>query len=169
MGGTDVTLEPVLRTALENGVTARGAHAIPARVLDDLDWRLAGRSLEGSPHTIQQIANHIVYWNGFSVALFEGLKPALPAHDGDDWPGPEAPRSAEEWTLFLTAYKRSFERLIEASRRKSLALPTDEGGRHSSADWIRCTLQHVSYHAGQIALLRRMMGSWPPPEAIDTW
>jgi len=28
---------------------------------------------------------------------------------------------------------------------------------------------HNSYHAGQIALLRRMLGAWPPTGGGDTW
>jgi len=37
------------------------------------------------------------------------------------------------------------------------------------ADLLRAMGQHVSYHVGQIALLRRMMGAWPPPGGGDTW
>jgi uncharacterized damage-inducible protein DinB len=28
---------------------------------------------------------------------------------------------------------------------------------------------HNSYHTGQIALLRRAFGFWPPPGGGDTW
>jgi uncharacterized damage-inducible protein DinB len=28
---------------------------------------------------------------------------------------------------------------------------------------------HNSYHAGQIALLRRQAGAWPPERGGDTW
>jgi uncharacterized damage-inducible protein DinB len=28
---------------------------------------------------------------------------------------------------------------------------------------------HNSYHVGQIAMLRRMLGAWPPQSGGDTW
>ena len=28
---------------------------------------------------------------------------------------------------------------------------------------------HNSYHLGQIVLLRRILGAWPPPSGGDTW
>jgi uncharacterized damage-inducible protein DinB len=28
---------------------------------------------------------------------------------------------------------------------------------------------HNSYHLGQVALLRRALGAWPPPGGSDTW
>jgi uncharacterized damage-inducible protein DinB len=31
------------------------------------------------------------------------------------------------------------------------------------------TVVHKSYHLGQIALLRRTLGAWPPPGGGDTW
>ena len=36
-------------------------------------------------------------------------------------------------------------------------------------DSLRAMTQHVSYHVGQIALLRRILGSWPPPGGGDSW
>ena len=37
------------------------------------------------------------------------------------------------------------------------------------ADVLRAMGNHISYHVAQIALLRRMMGAWPPPGGGDTW
>jgi uncharacterized damage-inducible protein DinB len=28
---------------------------------------------------------------------------------------------------------------------------------------------HTSYHVGQVALLRQMLGAWPPPSGGVTW
>jgi uncharacterized damage-inducible protein DinB len=34
---------------------------------------------------------------------------------------------------------------------------------------IALVAAHNSYHIGQIVLLRRMLGAWPPPTGGDTW
>jgi len=43
--------------------------------------------------------------------------------------------------------------------------------KHASTrrDVLWQTLVHNSYHVGQIAMLRRMFGAWPPRGGGDTW
>ena len=161
-------VEDILRATLLAGVEGQGAHTDASRMLDGLDWQLAGQSLADAPYTIQQEANHIVYWNGYAVAASRGENPTAPEHAVDGWPGPEAPASAEEWDAFVRAYKASLETLAAEIRRVPLGemMP---GGRRSRADVLRAMGNHVSYHVGQVALLRRMMGAWPPPGGGDTW
>ena len=43
-------------------------------------------------------------------------------------------------------------------------------GRAATEAWRTTTRRfHNSYHAGQIALLRRQFGAWPPERGGDTW
>jgi uncharacterized damage-inducible protein DinB len=161
-------VESILRDTLLAGVEGQGAHTDASRMLDGLDWQLAGRKLAEAPYTIQQEANHIVYWNGYAVAASRGENPTAPAHAVDGWPGPEAPASGEDWDAFVLAYKASLEALATEIRRVPLGemMPS---GRRSRADVLRAMGNHVSYHVGQIALLRRMLNAWPPPGGGDTW
>lgn len=121
------TMEDVLRFTLIAGVEGEGASPASSNALDGLDWQLAGRRVPGAPYTIQQSANHIIYWNGFSLAA-------------------------------LAAYIR--EGNLEGKT---------PSGRRLRADVLRGVGSHVSYHFGQIALLRRMLGAWPPRGGGDTW
>ena len=159
-------LESAVLATLMSGVAGGGAHLDSATVLDGLDWTLAGRDLEGSPYTILQCANHIIYWNGYAIAAIRGENPTAPAHAVDGWPGPKAPASEAEWTAFVDAYKASLASLVETVKQKRF---TDLIVTRNRLDSLRAMTQHVSYHVGQIALLRRMMGSWPPPGGGDTW
>jgi uncharacterized damage-inducible protein DinB len=40
---------------------------------------------------------------------------------------------------------------------------------YSVRDVLWQTMAHNSYHIGQIAMLRRMLGAWPPKAGGDTW
>src|SRR5688572_157228 len=161
-------ISDILRDTLVAGVEGQGAHTDASRLIDGLDWQLAGRKLPDAPYTIQQEANHIVYWNGYAIASSRGENPVAPEHAVDGWPGPEAPASAADWDAFVRAYKASLEALAAEIRRVDVGemMPS---GRRSRADVLRAMGNHVSYHGGQIALLRRMMGAWPPPGGGDTW
>ncbi len=162
------TMEDILRPTLAGGVEGFGAHADSSRALDGLDWQLAGRRVPGAPYTIQQSANHVIYWNGYSLAVLRGENPTAPQHDADSWPGPEAPASAAEWEAFVAAYKGSLAAVAAYIRDGDLEGKTPSG-RRLRADVLRAMGNHVSYHFGQIALLRRMLGAWPPPGGGDTW
>ena len=161
-------VEQILRDTLLAGVEGQGAHTDASRMLDGLDWQLAGRRLVDAPYTIQQEANHVVYWNGYATAASRGENPTAPAHAVDGWPGPEAPASAEEWGAFVRAFKASLEALAAEIRGVPLGEMMPSGSR-SRADVLRAMGNHVSYHVGQIALLRRMLNAWPPPGGGDTW
>jgi uncharacterized damage-inducible protein DinB len=161
-------MEDILRFTLIAGVEGEGAHSASSNALDGLDWQLAGRRVPGAPYTIQQSANHIIYWNGFSLAALRGENPTQPEHDVDSWPGPEAPANATDWAAFVAAYKGSLAALAAYIREGNLEGKTPSG-RRLRADVLRGVGSHVSYHFGQIALLRRMLGAWPPPGGGDTW
>jgi hypothetical protein len=161
-----MNLEDAVLATLVAGVTGGGAHLDSSTVLDGLDWTLAGRETPGSPYTVLQCANHIIYWNGYAIAAMAGQSPKAPEHAVDGWPGPAAPASDEEWQAFIKAYKASLAALVTTAQERRF---TDLIVTRIRLDSLRAMTQHVSYHVGQIALLRRMMGAWPPPTGGDTW
>ena len=122
-------VEDILRATLLAGIEGQGAHTDASRMLDGLDWQLAGQSLADAPYTIQQEANHIVYWNGYAVAASRGENPTPPEHAVDGWPGPEAPASAADWDAFVRAYKASLEALAAEIRRVPLGEMMTRGRR----------------------------------------
>ena len=166
MSTTTTDLESAVLATLVSGVAGGGAHLDSATVLDGLDWTFAGKEIAGSPYTILQCANHIIYWNGYAMAAIAGQNPTAPEHAVDGWPGPKAASSEAEWTAFVKAYKASLAALVETVKQKRF---TDLIVTRNRLDSLRAMTQHVSYHVGQIALLRRIMGSWPPPGGGDTW
>lgn len=154
----------ILRSAL----AGRGAHVQPARVFDGLDWRLAGLRPGGSPHSIWQVLGHMIFWQDFSLAHLRGEDPPVPEHAADSWPKEEAPRDEAEWQR---AVERFVAGLDEAMRQAKGDLTAEIRARpgRTRAESLQMIAAHNSYHAGQVVLLRRMLGAWPPPGGGDTW
>jgi hypothetical protein len=167
--GDTMNLEDLLERSFLRGMKGEGSHVDSDRVLDGLDWKLAGEKPGGAPDTILRIANHIIFWIGYGGSFFAGRKPTPPEHDKDSWPGPEAPSSAEEWDGVVRAYKASLAHATALVKERKFADPVMPGERAIRIDWLRVFEQHTSYHAGQIVQLRRMLGAWPPPGGGDTW
>jgi hypothetical protein len=162
------TIEDNYRASLAWGVEGWNAHTASSRLLAGLDWTLAGRKPDGAPYTILQSVNHILFWNGFALAACRGETPPRPEHAADGGPGPAAPSSADDWEGVVRAYKGSLAAITAEIARVDLTALTPSG-RRTCADVLRSMGNHISYHGGQIALLRRLLGAWPPPGGGDTW
>jgi uncharacterized damage-inducible protein DinB len=163
--------------ALAELLYGKGAHANPLACVDDLPLELAGRRVEGFPHSIWQLVAHMNYWMDYEVRRIAGEGPKYPDHAAESWQTEAAPSNEQEWKNAVTRFKEmigKLKSLAEASPEK-LALevaPTHpDHAKHASTrrDVLWQTLVHNSYHIGQIAMLRRMFGAWPPHGGGDTW
>lgn len=158
----------MLAKVLDSVLWSRGSHVDTATILDNLDWQLAGQQPAGSPYSIWQLANHLIFWQDFSLALLRGESPQMPEHAEGSWPGGPAPAGEREWAQAVARFKAG---LAEARRQAEADLESDTAARpgRSKAETLASLADHDSYHAGQVVMLRRMLGSWPPPTGGDTW
>lgn len=137
------------------------------QVLEGLEWQLAAVRPEGMPHSIFQVVNHMVYWLDFSRQWLEGHKPPTPEHAAESWPGATSPEDAEEWSATVDRFQEGlagFNQWVESGE-----LFNDRGSGKTAVEIIQMIATHNSYHTGQIASLRRLVGDWPPPSGGATW
>lgn len=126
---------PCLKEAL-NGVSARAAQAHP---------------LDGS-HSIWELAAHLHAWIVEAGLTTRGK--AYNSLQGDkDWP-PVTATAAQDWEGLLANLERAEQSLEEAVR----ATPDEKlgSGEHSLYLLLHGISQHNAYHAGQIALLKKL-------------
>jgi uncharacterized damage-inducible protein DinB len=155
-----------LREIVDQSLTGRGAHALTHEVLDGLAWKLAGRRVEGFPHSIFAIVGHLVFWQRFCLTWIDEDVPAAPEHAADSWPGASEPRDEREWNDLVKEFRDGVSALRD--RVDSLDLLEARGGK-TVLEIVQLIASHNSYHVGQIAQLRRALGSWPPPSGGATW
>jgi hypothetical protein len=139
----------------------------------------SGRHLANS-HTIWEIVNHLAAWTGVVIQRLRGqplVEPAegdfpghaFPGHDlrehdlpEHDLPGHDLPGhgNADEaaWLAALAVLERNHEALLmEIAAMDDSSLDEACAG-HSVSRYahLHGTVQHYCYHAGQIALLKKM-------------
>ena len=156
----------LLTRTVKNALTGKGAHTSTRAVFDGLEWTLAGARPEGAPHTAHQLLQHMTFWQEWVVRWLDGEDPATPSHAKGGWPGGAGPRTAREWHRAVQRYQRALDGL----ENRAGAEKTQEGPRaKSAAEMLQTIASHNSYHAGQVATLRQMLGAWPPPSGGLTW
>jgi uncharacterized damage-inducible protein DinB len=152
--------------AVRHALSGEGAHVVVNEVFKGMDRKRAGERPSGVAHSVYQTLNHISFWQDWVVQWLDGEDPATPKHAAGSWPGGPAPESAGEW-------KRAVARLgkgqRELAKRAGPAVRSVGAAGKTPLEMLHTIGAHNSYHAGQVAQLRQMLGCWPPPSGGLTW
>jgi hypothetical protein len=155
-------LEKLVRCAL----SGKGSHVKTKDVFSGLDWRAAGLKPHGVPHSVYQLLMHLSFWQDWVVAWLAGKSPAVPRHASGSWPVEARPASRRDWDESVQQFRRGLGRLERACRGADL---TSGRGKRTRIGMLSTIAAHNSYHAGQAAFLRQLLGKWPPPSGGLTW
>ena len=107
-------------------------------------------------HSIWGMVAHLAAWDGV-VADRIIERRAIEWPDNGDFP-PVTESGPEAWAEALRELDRQHARLVEVASKldESRLGETVAGKDYSTAHMLRGVMQHVAYHAGQIALLRKL-------------
>jgi len=155
----------------------KGEHLDPIACVEDVPVSVAGKTIDGYPHTIWQTVGHLNYWMDNDLRRIAGAHPAYPEHAAEGWPATSAPASDAEWQAALQRFAALLEQVSKVSaatpeilqRHVPATHPSHENRSSSVEAVLWQTLVHNSYHIGQIAMLRRCFSAWPPRRGSDTW
>jgi uncharacterized damage-inducible protein DinB len=164
-------------TTLRELVYGKRAHVDPVACVEDISAEFAIRTVAGYPHSIWQIVLHMNYWMEHDLAKIAREHPHYPDHAIESWPAHPQPASEEQWQAatqqFLGLLSR-FAALADSDSATLERMVSDTGSPQSPRPSTVHTMlwqlaAHNSYHVGQVALLRRQLGTWPPRRGGDTW
>ena len=143
--------------AVEELLRGGGEFNTPEHTLGDLTGEQATVVPPGAPNSIAQIVAHMS-WNLEGVlAELQGEHLPDPDHLDDTF----APVESHEWPGMRESLLRGIERCKTAAREKADATSPARDDTNVGYDLAEAAL-HNAYHLGQIVLLRRMLGFWPP-------
>jgi uncharacterized damage-inducible protein DinB len=163
--------------ALTELFRGKGAHADPMACVEDLSAELAARHVEGFPHSIGGLIFHMNYWMDYELRRIRGEKPAYPEHNSESFSPAPSPASTVDWDGLRNRFElllADFATLAKSSPEEmQRQIETAHDGDRKVAGTLEAVLwqmvAHNSYHVGQIAMIRRMLGAWPPRGGGDTW
>jgi uncharacterized damage-inducible protein DinB len=155
----------------------QAAHVDPIACVEDVSAELASRSVEGFPHSIAGLVFHMNYWMNYELRRIRGERPKYPEHAAESWPAADAVLTADEWdrlrrdfAWFLAEYEKMARLSLQELERQVESMREGDKKHAGSVQAVLWQMvAHNSYHAGQIAMMRRMLGAWPPRGGGDTW
>lgn len=155
-----------INEALQHALSGQGSHVATVTVFDGLDWKAAGARPRNAPHSVYQLLWHMAYWQEWGLKWLDGKRPTVPKHASGSWPDDPAPPGRQAWTSEVRRFRAGLKRL-EKHAGDVDRLP--KRGKLTGLGVVQSIASHNSYHAGEVALLRQMLGSWPPPSGGVTW
>jgi len=163
--------------ALKELLHGKGAHADPIACMEDVSADLAARQVAGFPHSIGQLVFHMNYWMNYDLKRMRGEMLPYPEHNAESFPAGAWPAGEDDWHRLKARFAALLEEaaaLVVSSRQE---LDREIEPAHEAHKKIAGTVEaalwqivaHNSYHTGQIAMIRRMLGAWPPRLGGDAW
>ena len=143
-------------------------HGSPVKaILDGVTHEQAARRPPNGAHSIWELVLHMTGWRNEVARRASGEPAGEPA--GGDWPAVGEPTAAR-WKAALTALDAAHRRLADVVRGLSddrMLQPTNDprnrelGTGVSYYELLHGIFQHDAYHAGQISILKKVLGIDP--------
>ena len=163
--------------ALTELLRGKGAHVDPVACVEDLSAEIAVRRVDGFPHSVGGLVFHMNYWMDYDLRRIRGERPKYPESNSESFPSEPAPADEREWDRLREEFSTLLNAIAALANSSHENLdreiePTHPSHRERAASLEAMLWQlmaHNSYHVGQIAIIRRMLGMWPPRSGGDTW
>jgi uncharacterized damage-inducible protein DinB len=140
-------------------------HGSPVKkILNGVTAAQAAKRPPNGGHSIWELVLHVTGWRNEAAQRATGKPAGTPA--GGDWPAVGDPTPAR-WKAALAALDASRENLAKVVRGMSdaqLLKPTNDprsrplGTGVSYYELLHGIVQHDAYHAGQMAMLKKVLG-----------
>ena len=158
--------------ALSELLRGKGAHVDPIACVEDISEDLALRRIDGFPHSIADLVFHMNYWMNYELKRIRGEKPEYPEHNAESFPS-----ASQSWDQLKRDFSWFLAELVKLGGLPRAELDRQIESVHAGDKKVAGTMEsvlwqmvaHNSYHVGQIAMIRRALGAWPPKAGGDTW
>src|SRR5262249_15239059 len=132
--------------------------------LDKLPADLRGTRPDGMPHSIWELVEHIRLTQFDLLNYCRNPDYTAPKWPDEYWPAAQAPASDAEWEQALETIRREAKEFADFTTEpgRDLTAKIPHGEDHTYLRTILVSIDHTSYHVGQVLYVRRMLGAWPP-------
>lgn len=156
--------QDALRHHLEELLGAESAHRSFEAAVDNFPPELRGRIPDGLPYSPWQLLEHVRISQKDILDFCVDEAYVELEWPTDYWPPSEAPATPDEWTDSIRSYRRDRERLMALlmNREIDLMARVPNGDGQTYLREFLLVADHTAYHTGQLILIRKLLGCWPP-------
>lgn len=151
-----------VRTLLLEQLEGQNAHVDFKQAIQGLTYKQSGIQVEGVPHTIWQLIEHIRISQNDILEFSQNHAYKALSWPDDYWPEAISPTSKNEFNQSIQAVLDGIDEMRSMIHNpdNDLQTPFPHGNGQTLFREAMLIVDHNAYHIGQIVLIRRMMGSW---------
>jgi uncharacterized damage-inducible protein DinB len=155
---------PAVREHVARVLAWEEAHSGLDSALADLPPELRGEKPDGLPYSPWQLLEHIRIAQHDILDFCRNSDYAELDWPDDYWPSSATPPDPKSWDASIQAFQRDREALQDLTNDATIDL-TSRIPHGSGQTYLRELLlvaDHTAYHVGELIVVRRLLGSWPP-------
>ena len=154
-----------LRTELVALLRGGNAHVPTADALRSVPPGLINEKPAGCPYSLWDLLEHLRFTQRDILDFTRGPDYAEKQWPADYWPA--APGTAAAWDRALAAFLADLDALIAMAEDELLDLTSElaHAPGYTVLRELLLAADHNSHHIGQVVLVRRLLGCWPPADA----
>jgi uncharacterized damage-inducible protein DinB len=158
-----MTTENPLREQLARFIDFGEAHVTCDDALAELDLSLQGKRVTGLPHSPWELLEHMRITQHDILDFCVNPKYEEMKWPDDYWPKSAAPPAADSWKKSAASLRKDRDALRElaTNSRIDLSAKIPHGDGQTYLRELLLAQDHLSYHTGQLVLVRRALGAWP--------
>jgi uncharacterized damage-inducible protein DinB len=153
-----------LREHISRLLAWEDAHVSYDAAVKNLEPGLRGAQPPGLPYSPWQLIEHLRIAQHDILDFCRNPEYQEMKWPDDYWPAVAEPPSAAAWTSSLREFKADREALQALAMNPGIQLEgtIPHGTGQTYARELLLAADHTAYHVGQLVVVRRLLGSWPP-------
>jgi hypothetical protein len=156
--------EDPLRAHLIRLLDWHDAHVDFDTAVKDLAPELRGVCPVGLPYSPWRLLEHLRLTQRDILDFCRNPDYAQPTWPDDYWPDSDAPPDAGAWERSIAAFREDREALkrLAADPAVDLFARVPQGEGQTYLRELLLVADHTAYHLGEMVVVRRLLGAWPP-------
>jgi hypothetical protein len=143
-----------------------GAHAHFDQAIAGLAPELRGKRPDGASHSPWEILEHLRLAQWDILEFSRSADHVSPDWPEGYWPKEPAPPDDQAWDRSIEAFHKDLKAMegLVNDPATDLFAPLPWGKGQTVLREVLLVADHNAYHLGELVLLRRLVGAWPPAE-----
>ena len=132
----------------------------------DLSPEFRGARPAGQPHTPWRLLEHLRICQWDILEFIRSADHVSPKFPDGYWPDGDGPPTAPAWDDSIARFRQDLRAMQDLVRdpHTDLLAPIPHGDGQTIFREVVLLADHTAYHLGQLIVVRRLLGAWPPNE-----
>ena len=132
------------------------------KVFDNLTLSEISDTPTNSPKTTWQILNHLIMWQNYQLTQLKNIQQHIDLNEEATWIDDQNPSDQLELNEVLVIFKNQQQQLTD----EISAFDNNDLHLTQKLKLVQDLSVHLSFHVGEVILMRRMAGTYPLPHQM---